>query len=33
MAEHYKIYRWVRRVGEVEMDICLDRSPLTDPVW
>jgi len=33
MADRFKFYRWVRRVGDSEMDVCLDRAPQTDPVW
>ena len=28
-----KFYRWVRRVGDYEMEVCLDRAPQSDPLW
>ena len=33
MGGQYKFYRWVKRVGEDEMDVCLDRSLPNNPVW
>jgi len=33
MSGKYKFYRWVRRVGDYELEVCLDRPPQTDPVW
>jgi hypothetical protein len=33
MADRFKFYKWVRRVGDSKMDVCLDRAPQTDPVW
>ncbi|KAF9528997.1 hypothetical protein CPB83DRAFT_853592 [Crepidotus variabilis] len=33
MGGRPKFYKWVRWVGENKMEICLDRSPASDPVW
>ena len=33
MDRKLKIYRWVRRLGNYEFEICLDRAPETDPLW
>jgi hypothetical protein len=33
MGNKLKFYRWVRRIGDYEFDLCLDRAPETDPVW
>lgn len=33
MAGQYKFYKWVKRVGDDEMEVCLDRSPVNNPVW
>ncbi|KAI5835664.1 hypothetical protein K523DRAFT_260382 [Schizophyllum commune Tattone D] len=28
-----KVYRWAKRVGDSELNLCLDREPLTVPQW
>ncbi|KAK7058326.1 hypothetical protein VNI00_001957 [Paramarasmius palmivorus] len=28
-----KIYRWAKRTGDCELDICFDRAPPKDPLW
>ncbi|KAF8900790.1 hypothetical protein CPB85DRAFT_1458117 [Mucidula mucida] len=28
-----KMYRWARRVGDHELSVCLDRSPVPVPTW
>ncbi|KIM39524.1 hypothetical protein M413DRAFT_447013 [Hebeloma cylindrosporum] len=33
MRDKLKFYRWVRRTGDYEFDLCLDRAPAADPVW
>lgn len=33
MGDKLKFYRWIRRVGDYEFDLCLDRAPATDPIW
>jgi len=33
MGDKLKFYRWIRRTGDYEFDLCLDRAPATDPIW
>ncbi|KAL1741790.1 hypothetical protein HDZ31DRAFT_44689 [Schizophyllum fasciatum] len=28
-----KVYRWAKRVGDFELNLCLDREPLSIPQW
>lgn len=28
-----KIYRWAKRVGDLQLSICFDRAPPKDPAW
>ena len=28
-----KVYRWAKRVGDSELNLCLNREPLTVPQW
>lgn len=28
-----KMYRWVRRTGDWELSVCLDRAPAVDVKW
>lgn len=28
-----KIYRWAKRVGEMQLSICVDKPPTQDPKW
>ena len=33
VGKRMKIYRWAKRIGELEMSICFDRLPVQDPQW
>ncbi|KAL0581427.1 hypothetical protein V5O48_000581 [Marasmius crinis-equi] len=33
MKSALKMYRWARRVGELQLAVCLDRAPVEDPSW
>ncbi|KAF9262697.1 hypothetical protein L218DRAFT_929193 [Marasmius fiardii PR-910] len=33
MSTRFKIYRWAKRVGDLQFSICFDRSPSKDPLW
>ncbi|KAL0072615.1 hypothetical protein AAF712_000378 [Marasmius tenuissimus] len=33
MATRLKIYRWAKRVGDRQLNICFDRPPPKDPLW
>ncbi|KAK1232750.1 hypothetical protein PQX77_004108 [Marasmius sp. AFHP31] len=29
----FKMYRWARRIGDVQLAVCLDKGPVEDPSW
>jgi len=33
MGDKLKIYRYARRVGDLQLSLCLDRKPPQDPAW
>ncbi|KAF4611247.1 hypothetical protein D9613_007244 [Agrocybe pediades] len=33
MGDVLKIYRWARRVGDYQFEVCFDRPPATNPPW
>ncbi|KAF4611244.1 hypothetical protein D9613_007247 [Agrocybe pediades] len=33
IGHRMKFYRWMRRTGDYDFEICLDRAPPQDPVW
>ncbi|KAF5352281.1 hypothetical protein D9758_011972 [Tetrapyrgos nigripes] len=28
-----KVYRWAKRVGDLELSVCIDKGPVRDPQW
>ncbi|PPQ92952.1 hypothetical protein CVT25_000215 [Psilocybe cyanescens] len=33
MGSKLKFYRWMRRTGDYQFDLCIDRAPEEDPLW